>query len=241
MTAGALFAVLLCLLHVCLFANAGNLSLNRGDLIFWSRPIKDQSSVSTFQKAVIESAGNEMGAFQVSVLLSSHRIVHSNPSDGVTIDHMENYAKRLLNESRIIRVTAMRVADQSRMIKDEAASWAENKVGAAYNDIFSESCINSMGSEAYYSCQLVRKSYEWATGGPVFAVQPLNFNLDDGTLNSYWVEYFAKRGLPVPTNGYGSHPSRLIKSPNLQEIFSEIVYDHSSLEKMIDMLEFWYN
>uniref|UniRef100_A0A5S6QKZ9 Uncharacterized protein n=1 Tax=Trichuris muris TaxID=70415 RepID=A0A5S6QKZ9_TRIMR len=176
------------------------------------------------------------------MLLNGYKIVHANSLDsGVTIDHVEDYARRLLNNSGIIRVTAMKVADQSRTIKDDAASWAEQKVGAAYNDIFSESCVNSLGVEAYYSCQLVRKSYEWALGHPVFAVQPLNFNLGDGTLNPYWVEYFADRGVPVPVGGYGSHPSRLMKSPNLEEIFSEVVFDNNSLEKLIELLEFWYN
>ncbi|KRX72332.1 hypothetical protein T06_3625 [Trichinella sp. T6] len=219
-------------------------ALYPGDLLFWSSPTKFNNSNSTdesFLDAVIASGNAEEVVFHVSIIQNNSTVIHVSQKQGVTSDAIFNYCEQYLKNGRQLQLTTMTITGQNATTKMAAVEWAVSKIGLPYNDIFNENCTNSKGQEAYYCCQFVRKAYENVLGYSIFEIQPLNFNDTTGKINPYWVDYFKQRDMPVPVDQYGSHPARLITSPNLQEIFSMYINDTSSvdqfLQKLADALE----
>uniref|UniRef100_A0A915ECT0 Uncharacterized protein n=1 Tax=Ditylenchus dipsaci TaxID=166011 RepID=A0A915ECT0_9BILA len=94
--------------------------------------------------------------------------------------------------------------------KEKAVRWAENEVGAEYNDIYSTDFKDSKNERAFYCCQLVQEAYKQTKPKDVmdpFPEHKLNFNDADGNMIPYWENYFKYRSLPVPQGEPGSHPS----------------------------------
>ncbi|KRX98396.1 hypothetical protein T4E_9190 [Trichinella pseudospiralis] len=212
-----------------------------GDLLFWSLPTKlnnsnNSSSDESFLDAVIASGNDENVVFHVSIIQNDSTVIHVTTEHGVTNDAIINYCEEYLKNGYPIQLTTMTITGQNATTKNAALEWALSKIGLPYNDIFNENCTNSKGQEAYYCCQFVRKAYENVLGYPIFEIQPLNFNDTTGKLNPYWVDYFKQRNMPVPVDQYGSHPGRLIRSPNLQEIFSMYINDTNSVDQFLQNL-----
>ncbi|VDP27658.1 unnamed protein product [Soboliphyme baturini] len=195
------------------------ISLRKGDLLFWGMPVNNATDARnvSFTDAVTASSGNGLQIFHVSLLLSPKYMVHATSISGVVQEEVSVYSKRLLKDRPLYEVVAMAVTNFPDHVKDIAADYCLNQLGASYNDVFSERCVDSRGTKAFYCCQLVRKAYEYAAGRPVFPVQQLNFNDTTGTLLPYWVDYFAQRNRMVPVDEYGSHPARLLKSDRLTQ------------------------
>uniref|UniRef100_A0A915ESD5 SHSP domain-containing protein n=1 Tax=Ditylenchus dipsaci TaxID=166011 RepID=A0A915ESD5_9BILA len=85
--------------------------------------------------------------------------------------------------------------------KQRASIWAQQQVGAEYNDIFSHKMLNSRGKKSFYCCQLVEEAYK-ATSV---------------------IDYY-KRLCPenptVPQGEPGSHASILRASPGVELVAS---------------------
>lgn len=200
-----------------------NLSLEEGDLIFWvkkERAADDNCSSSEFERAVA-AVGSE-AVYHVAMvvvggggqLLEAVEVVHALPSKGVVRQSLSQAAADA-GPGTYLEFFA---PDLSAHCRHQSAQIALKKLGASYNDIFAESCVDSKGREAYYCCQLVRKCYEEAAGRAIFPTRLLNFRSSEGDLVDYWVSYFAQRGLVVPEDGIGSHPEQLRDSPLLHKL-----------------------
>lgn len=203
--------------------------LNAGDLVFWvkreelpssSSATDDSFSSSAFERAVVAVGGKD-AVYHVALvvgggqLLEAVEVVHALPSKGVVRQPLSQAAAEAGPGTYLQFFTA---ADLSFNVRYQSAQAALKKLGAAYNDIFIETCVDSTGREAYYCCQLVRKCYEEAAGRAIFPTRLLNFRSTEGDLIEYWVSHFAERGLVVPEDSIGSHPQQLHDCELLQKI-----------------------
>lgn len=192
--------------------------LSLGDLLFWSPATS--AGDDAFNSAVSAAGGNSIAPFHVSLIAkidledpANTDLIHAT-DQGVIIEKFRDYCKRLLEVHSSLDITHCTIDSENvdQETKRSAIEFAISKAGCEYNDVFSESCRNSSGCEAYYCCQLVRKSYEHTLGRQLFNLQPLNFRNADGSVIEYWLEYFKKRGKTLPENEKGSNPAGLMKS-----------------------------
>ncbi|KAL3092439.1 hypothetical protein niasHS_007648 [Heterodera schachtii] len=145
----------------------------------------------------------------------TERIVHA-ARDEVRVDPLG----AVVAELRPTRVELCRMALDDPWWGRRAAKWAEDQCGAAYNDIYSEKCVNSRGQRAFYCCQLAVEAFK-ATNPTEKDVSPflphaLNFAGNDGQILPFWMEHYKKLcpHNPMPPQGRpGSHPSKLRASP----------------------------
>lgn len=202
--------------------------MEAGDLIFWisnlsSDPNSNSSFDNNFDSAVLQS--REEPVFHVALIsnipdsqnLEELKIVHALLSKGVVEEPLISAYQRLSLTHPNLSLRAFRV-NLDRESKAKAVDYAIKKVGCAYNDVFSNQCLNSKQQEAYYCCQLVRKAYEHSEGRELFPVRKLNFRDSTGRLIPYWIQYYSNLGIEIPENDIGSHPADLLTAACLTEL-----------------------
>jgi len=202
-----------------------------GDLIFFSRQANSNVAAAgtDFEAAVCACVGGNV--FHVAIgtgVDENFKLIQATTKQGVIEESLDECLSREFEGCDAgLLLTFAKVAVEG-IAKEKVIEFARSKIGTAYNDIFSETCKNSGGKEAYYCCQLVRKAYTAACGNEIFPTQPLSFHSSDGQIIPYWIDYFAERNLPVPTEGIGSHPSKLFASDVVIKLCSMLVLSDGS-------------
>lgn len=181
-----------------------------GDLVFFNRC---RSGSATFEDAVLSVSLFDPTVFHVGIFTdTANEVVVHATSDGVAEQPLREAISDLKPdyvELGIVRVEAD--------WKARAAQFAAQQIGAAYNDIFSPTCIDSRGRRAFYCCQLASESYKRTNAGvSPFLEHKLNFCDSSGNLLPYWIEYYrdlCPQNPEPPQDEPGSHPSVLKASP----------------------------
>lgn len=207
-----------------------------GDLVFWSSVSSKHNT--SFSSAVKSSGGSQgrLNVFHVSLIAfvkpkqnvdlnynsNDITVIHAIPSVGVVKEtFMEAIAR--LSRDEVVLEWYFKLVKVPSIFKVAAVEFAERKVGCKYNNIFSNNCRNSTGREAFYCCQLVRKSYEFGCGKEIFPTRLLNFRGVDGAITPYWVDYFSSLNCQIPEQEVGSHPADLFTCDLVEEVSINIV------------------
>lgn len=95
-----------------------------------------------------------------------------------------------------------------------AAEFVENAkkhIGTIYD-------VNMMeNNDSLYCSELVRVSYV-LKGDTIFAAAPIDFRSSDGTIPTYWTEFFGMIGKPLPQGNRGILPNAMIKDEALEKV-----------------------
>lgn len=83
--------------------------------------------------------------------------------------------------------------------------------GQSYDDFFLPDNGRMYCSELVYEC-----FYDTA-GNRLFEARPMNFRAADGTMPSYWTQYFDSLGVAIPEGVAGTNPTDMFYSPLLEE------------------------
>lgn len=95
-----------------------------------------------------------------------------------------------------------------------AAEYVENAkkhIGTIYDVNMREN------NDSLYCSELVRMSYVH-NGDTVFAGSPIDFRSSDGSIPTYWTEFFGMIGKPVPQGHFGILPDAMIKDEALEKV-----------------------
>jgi hypothetical protein len=84
---------------------------------------------------------------------------------------------------------------------------AKSLIGKPYDDAFLPD------NEAYYCSELIQAVFQ-----PMFDSKPMNWRDTDGNMPAYWIEHFAKLGIPIPEGVPGTNPTDLSRSPLLRKL-----------------------
>lgn len=68
-----------------------------------------------------------------------------------------------------------------------------------------------------YCSELVRVSYV-SHGDTIFGHDPIDFRAADGTIPTYWTEFFGMIGKPLPQGNRGILPNAMIKDKSLEKV-----------------------
>ncbi|EFO25562.1 aldehyde dehydrogenase [Loa loa] len=180
-----------------------------GDIVFFKKG--DRKNGDQFSEAIADVALESV--IHVALLYEDtlQWVIHASRESGVCQELLKDVIEKLNPESfEVYR------AQVSQTVRINACKWAKSKVGANYNDIFSPDMRDSKGSEAFYCCQLLVKSYEAAGINDFCPIHQLTFNDSTGKLLPFWEKYYQERSLPIPQGLQGSHPAKLIQSKYLK-------------------------
>lgn len=185
-----------------------------GDVVFFKKGEKEKDN-DQFEASIASVAPEDV--IHVALLCedTGHWVVHATEESGVCQELLMDVIEKLSPGSfEVYR------AQLPETLRINACKWAQSKIGADYNDIFSPNMRNSKGNEAFYCCQLVAKSYEAAGIRDFCPSHQLNFKDSNGKTLPFWEEYFRVRSLPIPQDMAGSHPSKLMHSKYLKLHFA---------------------
>lgn len=166
--------------------------LQSGDLLF----VSDTSGMG---QAVKESTGNYTHVALVERVGDSLFIIDATPKRGVARRPFEKtFANRMSVD--VYRLTVP--FDTAAVIVR-----AHALLGLPYDNAFLP------GNDAYYCSELVQAAF-----ATIFKSKPMNWRDADGNLPAYWVEHFAKMGMPVPEGVPGTNPTDMSRTRLLRKL-----------------------
>uniref|UniRef100_A0A915PX81 Aldehyde dehydrogenase domain-containing protein n=1 Tax=Setaria digitata TaxID=48799 RepID=A0A915PX81_9BILA len=189
-----------------------------GDVVFFKKDV-DKKNNDAFEEAVANVASEAVIHTALLCDDTGNWVIHAARQSGVSREQLCDVIEKLQPES--VEIYRAQVPQTTRI---SAYRWAETKVGSYYNDIFSPDMHDSKGNEAFYCCQLVAKSYEYAGIQDFCPPHQLNFKDSNGKFLPFWEEYYQKRSLPIPQDVPGSHPAKLIHSNYLKLHFAQVCF-----------------
>lgn len=177
------------------------MDFNKGDVLF---VLENEGSLSEHIANV--EIGYDGQRFNHCAIYIGDSFVIEARKDGVVKTPVDDFMDRSDEDVMVGRV--------SIALGKKAANFAISKIGQPYNDTFMQN------ADGYYCTQLVTEAYKSANGGKeLFALQKLVFPTDSKEL-VIWKDYYAKKGLELPVNDFGSNPGSLSKD----KAFSGIYY-----------------
>lgn len=93
---------------------------------------------------------------------------------------------------------------------DSVISKATSYLGVPYDYAFLP------GIDALYCSELVYEVYIDSVRNHIFETTPMNFRDSDGNMPAYWIDEYARMGIPIPEGEPGTHPNTLAHSPLLR-------------------------
>lgn len=87
---------------------------------------------------------------------------------------------------------------------------ARGYLGMPYDSLYSST------DAAIYCSELVQKSYVDRRGQRLFPEIPMEFRDSTGQIPQYFVDFYRRRGLPVPEGEPGTNPGQLSRHPLLR-------------------------
>lgn len=130
---------------------------------------------------------------------------------GVQKITLAHFKRRSHFETTEPRILIGRVSTEFQDYLDKAINYGLNQVGKPYDFLYSED------KNALYCSELILDMFNHAYGSyEIFPKSPLVFHdVSTGELLPHWQKHYADKGLEVPFDSMGSHPSSLSKSPNI--------------------------
>uniref|UniRef100_A0A915DRS7 Uncharacterized protein n=1 Tax=Ditylenchus dipsaci TaxID=166011 RepID=A0A915DRS7_9BILA len=147
----------------------------------------------------------EKSIFHVGMMVSATEIVHAT-TEGVKKELLTEAVKS--HKPNEVELTSVNLDEDW---KNAAVEWANNEIGADYNDIFSPDFINSKAKRSFYCCQFVQEAYKQTKPDDqedAFPEHTLNFKDKDGKLIDHFKKHYEEKNLPIPQDVKGSHPSK---------------------------------
>ena len=207
-----------------------NSKIVRGDVLFFARRRGDRSSA--FVSAVANVASDNNGVYHTAIVVDNGASVHIVDATDRHNVVRESFDARIEEELREIPTESeLLVGIYSPSVSPEERHYAIQKalaaVGLKYNDIFVpqygflffsslKQHENFRPGRAFYCCELIRHCYP--TLWPV-PTRLLRFSDGEHEISDYWRQYYKQRNMKVPIGEKGSHPSDLIKHPQLNVRF----------------------
>ncbi|VDN17583.1 unnamed protein product [Gongylonema pulchrum] len=200
--------------------------IEAGDIVFFMKSL-EKTENGEFEEAIVTVAAQPIAHVGIlSGTVGHWSLIHAVPESGVCEQPLTDVMQKIRPSGVEVRGVQLPVTTRTT-----AYQWAKSKIGAKYNDIFSDEMLNSTGNEAFYCSQLIVKSYEFAGIADFSPQHQLNFTGPDGRILPYWENYFKKLELPVPQGAPGSHPATLIQSKYLKTNFARTC--HYSMAKFV--------
>ncbi len=129
-------------------------------------------------------------------------------TEGVVITPLDTFLQRSLDTQGKPKVMVGRVHEELQKLVPDAAQFAMESKGKAYDEAF------DMTNNKYYCSELIYDAFRHANKGtPVFRLFPMTFN-DPETNQTFpiWKEYFEKLNIPIPEGQPGLNPGGLSTS-----------------------------
>jgi hypothetical protein len=190
--------------------------LKSGDLLFVS------SDASDFEQAISEVTNDELElnfshVAMVNVTDSGTYVIEAAPNHGVVYRPISEFTQD--NIEKIILLTILKSPYQQWT--PGAIAYAYSHVGKPYNFAF------DFNNDEFYCSELIYVAFAKASGNTdFFETPPMTFKpSEDGKYNPsndadflpFWVDYFAKLGIPIPEGKPGLNPNGMSRSEKLEQ------------------------
>jgi hypothetical protein len=186
-----------CMANAFLVANAQNMEVRTGDLLFFAA---EKEGLSGAINAVTKS-GNVQQYDHVGILEVDQGkvyIIHATLDKGCVREPLDNVSKK--ETWHVYRLTKP-VSDWAPIIQK-----AKNYLGMPYNATY------VLNDSSVYCSDLVYRAY---AGLQIFELQPMTFKNSDGTMNAFWIQHYQQWNMEVPEGLPGCNPNGLARSPGL--------------------------
>lgn len=182
-----------------------------GDLLF------QVTSASDFTDAITEVTSGRQGIpySHVAIVVRTRegmRVLEAVPGEGVRLITFDRFLDNSARRGGRPLLMAARLRE--RHLSDGACRRALALVGRPYDAAFMP------GDQALYCSELVQVCFLDGEGNPLFASRPMNFRDSTGQIAPYWLEHYARLGLPVPQDVPGTNPGALSRDPQLRVVYS---------------------
>ena len=177
--------------------------LRTGDLLF----VGSSEGAGSMDEAIVASTGNLTHVAIIQVDQAGMPwVIDATPKRGVSRYPLDSLVQANPGAAFLVK----RLKDTtgvSRFVEN-----ALRFVGNPYDLTFLPD------NDAYYCSELVREAYRQTDGSYLFDATPMNFLAPDGSLPTYWEEFFAHLDMPVPQGILGTNPQDMSRSPLLLDI-----------------------
>ncbi len=184
--------------------------IQHGDIIFCIIG-PDDNPISNVEKGIFEANINHCGV--IIKENESYQVLESFPSHlgGVQKITLEDFKKRSQYKESSPRILIGRIKDEYTHLLDKAIKFGIDQLGKPYDFLYSED------KESFYCSELILDMFNNALGSyDLFPKTILVFNdKHTGQLLPHWKKHYTDKGLKVPYNSLGSHPSSLSRSDNI--------------------------
>ncbi len=182
-----------------------------GDLLFQVTP------GSEFTDAITDVTSGRQGIpyTHVAMVVQTHegiRVLEAVPDAGVRLVPFDAFLDNSARRNGQPLVMAARLRD--RHLSNAACHRALALVGRPYDAAFMP------GDQALYCSELVQVCFLDSEGERLFASSPMNFCDSTGEIAPYWLEHYARVGIPVPEGVPGTNPGTLSLDPKLEVVYS---------------------
>ena len=157
-------------------------SVREGDLLF--HVARQSNAITDVTPDMIDHVAIALGAD--SVIEAVGRGVVVTPLDS------------LRRQDGYYLIGRVRRADRRRSVLN-----ARQYVGRAYDYVFMPDNAD------IYCSELVQLSFVDRRGQRLFGTIPMSFHDSTGRVTDYWLQYYGRRGLPVPEGHPGTNPAEL--------------------------------